>query len=175
MKTSTRSLNRSGGFTIVEVVIAVGVIAVGFLGSFAMVLQCGKQASAAEESSLVCSGLEEQIDLLRSLSWTALTTGTGITATVWNAQPTAISGITPTQETITISPYNQANTQTLTATWNIPSGPTTAMSGGPLALSTAPAVTVVATITWTGRRTGRRMTQSLVTVISNGGISASAQ
>jgi Tfp pilus assembly protein PilV len=178
MKTSIPSLRGAGGFTLVEVVIAAGIIAGGFLGSFAMVLQCGKQASAAEESSMICTGLEEQMDLLRSLSWTALTNGTGVTGTVWNAQPTAILGIPVTQETITISPYTQANTQTLTATWNVPSTPvvvlTPAAGGSTQALSTATAVQVVATITWKGRRSGRQMTQSLVTVIAEGGISASA-
>ena len=117
------------------------------------------------------------MDLLRSLSWTALTNGTGVTATVWSAQPAVISGLPVTQETMTISPYHQANTQTLTATWNIPGAPTAVLApaagGGTQALSTATAVQVVATITWTGRRSNRQMTQSLVTVIAEGGISAS--
>jgi len=177
MKTSAPALSRAGGFTIVEVVIAIGIIAVGFLGSFAMILQCGKQASAAEESSLVCTSLEQQMDLLRSLTWTALTNGTGVTGTVWNAQPAALSGINVTQETITISAYNQANTQTLTGTWNIPGSPTAtlapAVGGATVALSTATAVQIIATITWTGRRSGRSMQQSLVTIIAEGGISAS--
>jgi prepilin-type N-terminal cleavage/methylation domain-containing protein len=177
MKAFHQSLRSASGFTLAEVVIAVGIISIGFLGSFAMVLQSGKQASAAEESSLVCTGLEQQMDLLRTLSWTALTTGTGITGTVWSAQPPAISGVPVTHETITITPYSQANTQTLTATWNVPSAPTVtlapAVGGTTQALSTATAVQVVATMTWTGRRSGRKMTQSLVTVISEGGISAS--
>jgi len=173
MKTSTRSLQGACGFTLVEVMIAAGVIAVGFLGSFAMVLQSGRQASAAEESSLVCTGLEQQMDLLRTLTWPALTSGSGITGTVWSAQPPAISGVPVTQETITVTAYPTAG-QTLTATWNVLTNATTVNLAGSPALSTATSVQVVATITWTGRRSGRSMTQSLVTVITEGGISASA-
>ena len=127
---------------------------------------------------MVCTSLEQQMDLLRTLPWSTLTTGTGVTGTVWNAQPAALSGMTVTQETITLSAYpTSATTQTLTGTWNVPGTPTAtlapAVGGATVALSTATAVQVVATITWTGRRSGRSMTQSLVTVIAKGGISAS--
>jgi prepilin-type N-terminal cleavage/methylation domain-containing protein len=175
MKISAPSVEGISGFTLVEVLVAVGVVTIGFLGAFAMVLQCGRQASAAEESALVCSSLEQQIDLLRTLSWSSLTDGTGVTGTVWNAQPAATSGIAVSQEAITISAYNQANTQTLSATWNASSSPVVSFTpaSGAQALGTATAVNVVVTVTWTGSRSHRPMTQSLVTMISQGGISKS--
>ena len=164
----------TGGFTLLEVVFAVGIIAVGFLGSFALVLQAGKQVSAAEENALVCSGLEQEIDLLRTLSWPTLTDGTGITGTVWAAQPQSVAGLTVTQQTITISPYDVAGAQTLNATWNTGSPATVSFTpAGSPALSTATAVKVVATLTWTGRRSTRPTTRTLVTIISAGGISSS--
>lgn len=162
-------------FTLAEVVIAVGIVSIGFMGAYGMVLRSGKQAAAAEESSLVCSGLEQQMDLLRTLTWNSLTDGTGVTGTVWSAQAASLTGVTVTQETIVITAYDVANAQTLTATWNTGSAPsaTLAPATGSPALSTAKAVKVVATITWTGRRSGRSMSQSMITVIAKGGISAS--
>ena len=177
MRVARRASMLAGGFTLAEVMIAVGIIAVGFLGSFAMVLQSGKQASAAEESSLVSTTSEQAIDLLRTLNWTALTTGTGITSTVWNASQPSLTGLNVTNQTITISAYGLANAQTLTATKNAAGTITVTLApvvgGATVALSTATAVTVTSSITWTGRRSGRSMTQKLTTIISQGGISAS--
>jgi Tfp pilus assembly protein PilV len=177
MKTLSDARRKAGGFTLAEIVVASGIIAIGFLGSFAMVMMSGKQASAAEESSLVSTAMEQQIDLLRTLSWPALTSGTGITSTVWSAQPLCLAGMNITQETITISAYGQANTQTLTATWNVPGAQSVvlapAVGGTTVALSTATAVQVVTTMTYTGHRSGRSRTQTLATVISQGGISNS--
>jgi hypothetical protein len=118
------------------------------------------------------NGLEQRLDQLRLLQWPALTDGTGITSTVWTARPDATTGITVSQEIITISPSDAAGAQTLNATWNGTSTPTVTFTAG-TALSGASAVKVVATLTWTGRRSARVQTSGLITVISRGGISKS--
>ncbi len=169
-----RALTRSAGFTLIEAAIAVAIVAIGFLGAFATVLQAGKMVSAAEEEALVMSSLEQRMDQLRLLQWPALTDGTGITSTVWTARPEAMTGITVSQETITISGSDVGITQILTATWNGTSSPTTSFSIG-TALSGATAVKVVSTLTWTGRRSGRTQTRGIITVISRGGISKSVR
>ena len=165
---------REAGFTLLETAIAIAVMAIGFLGTFAAVLQAGKMASAAEEEALACSSLEQRVDQLRLLQWDPLTDGTGIISTVWTARPEAMSEIAVSQEELTISPCDVPGTQTLQATWNGASAPTTTLSGG-TALNAASAVKAVATLTWTGRRSGRSQTRSLVTVISRGGISKSVR
>jgi Tfp pilus assembly protein PilV len=162
-----------GAFTLIEVIVAACIVTVGFLGLLGMVTQSGKLVYAAEEVSLACSGLEQEMDLLRTLSWSALTSGTGITGTVWASQPASLSGMTVTNQTITISAYNVANGQTITGTWNPPASPTASLNAASPALSTATAVKVVASITWRQRRTSQLQTRSLVTVIAKGGISAS--
>lgn len=167
-----RALTRAAGFTLVEVAIAISVVAIGFMGAFATVLQAGKMVSAAEEEALVMSGLEQRMDQLRLLQWPALTDGTGITSTVWTARPEATTGITVSQESFTISPCDVAGTQTLQATWTGASSPTTSFTAG-TALSGASAVKVLVTLSWTGRRSVRTRTQGLITVISRGGISKS--
>lgn len=164
---------RNSGISLIEVMIGIGVLSLGFLGALSMVVQSGKMASAAEEDSLVSTGLEQRIDQLRRLSWSSLTDGTGITGTVWTARPLSMTGITVTQETITISSYNLTSAQVLTATWNGTSTSTASLSTATNLLSSSSAVKIVATLTWTGRRTARSQTRSLVTVISRGGVSAS--
>lgn len=165
---------RNAGFTLLETAIAIGIMAIGFLGSFGAVLQAGKMASASEEEALVCSSLEQRMDQLRLLQWDPLTNGTGITSTVWMARPEAMAGITVSQEALTISPCDVPGTQTLQATWDDASAPAITFTGG-TALSAASTVKVVATLTWTGRRSSRAQTRSLVTVISRGGISKSVR
>ena len=161
------------GFTLVEVIVALSIVSIGFLGAFAMVLQAGKLASAAEEEALVCSGLEQRMDQIRNLDWVPLTDGTGLTGNVWTARPESLAQIAVTQETMTISGYDLTTGQTLNATWDGTSSPSISLTAGPPALSTATAVKVVATLTWTGRRSSRAQTRSLVTIIARGGISKS--
>lgn len=128
--------------------------------------------SAAEEEALVVNGLEQRMDQLRLLQWPALTDGTGITSTVWTDRPEATKDITVSEETFTISPCDVAGAQTLNATWNGNTTPAVTFTTG-TALSGASAVKVVATLTWTGRRSARVQTRGLITVISRGGISKS--
>lgn len=163
----------AAGFTLVEVIVALSVVSIGFLGAFAMVLRGGTLTSAAEEDALVTSGLEQRMDQIRSLDWAPLTDGTGLTSTVWTARPASLSEITVTQETITISGYDLTTGQTLNGMWNGTFSPTVSFTAGAQALNTATAVEVIATLTWTGRRSSRTQTRSLVTVITRGGISKS--
>lgn len=165
---------RSAGFSLVEVVMALAVVAMGLLGAFAMVWQSGKLIASSEEEALGCTGLEQRMTQLRGLTWAELTDGTGVTAKVWTARPESMTGITVAQETLTISPYDLVTAQTLQGTWNGVTAPSVTLGAGADSLSDAGAVKVIATMTWNGRQTARSQTRSLVTIISRGGISKSA-
>jgi len=160
-------------FALAEVLVAVSIVSIGFLGAFATAMQAGRLASAAEDEGLVPTALEQRIDQLRLLTWPALTDGTGITSQVWTARPLPTSDLAITQETLTLYPWDVAAAKTLTATWDGTSSPTVSFDANAQPLSDARSVKVVATLTWTSRRTLRPQTRSLVTVISRGGISKS--
>lgn len=168
-----RAISSEAGFTLIEVAMGTAILAIGVLGLFATVLSAGKMASAAEEDGLVMTGLEQRVDELRLLDWPELTDGTGITAKVWTARPEALAGLAVSQETLALSPCDVAGAQTLHATWNSGANPATNFTTG-TPLGEAGAVKAVATLTWTGRRSQRAQTRSLVTVISRGGLSKSA-
>ena len=170
---SAQKHQRRAGFTLIEVAMAVAIVAIGFLGAFGTILQAGKMASAAEEDALVSSGLEQRIDQLRLLEWPELTDGTGVRTKVWAARPESMAGITVAQETITISAFDLADAKILQGTWSGASSPSATFTAGTEELSAANAVRVVATLTWTGRRSNRSQTRSLVSVISKGGLSKS--
>jgi hypothetical protein len=159
---------------LVETTVGTALLAIGFLGTFAIALQAGRMASAAEDESRISSGLEQRLDQLRLLTWEQLTDGTGITGTVWTARPEATAGMNITQETITVAPWDAPGAKTLVTNWSGTSGASVTFDAAPQPLSNAFAVKVVATITWTDRLTLRSKTRTLVTVISRGGISKSA-
>jgi prepilin-type N-terminal cleavage/methylation domain-containing protein len=159
-------------FTLVEVVLAVGILAVAFVGLFGTIRQANKLVAAAEDGALVECALEQRMDQLRALEWPELTTAAGLKTKIFVARPDAVSGYPVTGETLTISPVDVPDAQTLTATWTGTSTPTATVSAG-TTLTAAKAVKVVATLTWTERRLDKSQTRSLMTVISRGGISKS--
>ena len=166
-----RSPQALAGFTLVEAVFAVAIIALAFAGLFGTVSQASKLAAAAEEDALVECALEQRMDQLRLLEWPEITSPTGITSRIFAARPTAVSGLKVTQETLTISSVDLPAAQTLSATWNGTSTPTATYGPG-TTLIAAKALKVIATLTWTDR-SSKSQTRSLVTVISRGGISKS--
>jgi type II secretory pathway pseudopilin PulG len=158
--------------TLLEILIASSILTMAFVGLFGAIVYAGKLASAAEEEALVINGLAQRLDQLRLLEWSDLTSGTGLTTKVWTARPEATAGLTVSQEKLIISPYDVPGTQTLSATWNGASSPSTSVTAG-TALDGANAIKAEATLTWTGRRSQRLQTRSLVTIISRGGVSKS--
>lgn len=153
--------------------VGLAIASVGFLGALAMVQQAGRLAYAAEEDALVTTGIDQRIDQLRLLEWPEITGTTGITSKVFTARPASLASVTVTQETIVVTAYDVANAKTLTATWAGTSSPTAALTGTGPDLSTASALRVSATLAWTGRRSSRTHSRTLVTIISRGGISKS--
>lgn len=170
-----RGLARRRGeaaFTLAEVIVAAGIIAVGFLGAFATGLQARRMVSMAEEESLVCSALEQRIDQLRMLDWAELTGGTGLTAKVWTTRPEPTAELSVIGEAIVISAWDVVGAKTLQGAWVGTAAPVVNFSAGAQDLNTASAVKVVTALTWQGRL-GRPATRTMVTVISKGGISKS--
>ena len=160
-------------FTLVEVCCAAAVIVIAFAGLFATVSHSGRMVARAEEDSLCAFALEQRVDQLRTLEWGELTDGTGIRDKVWTSLPNATGGVAVTQERITVSPYDLPTAKTLTATWAGTGATTLAFSTASQELGAAGAVKVVATLTWTGKRSARPQTRTLILIITKGGISKS--
>jgi prepilin-type N-terminal cleavage/methylation domain-containing protein len=160
------------GFTLLETLIALAIVAIGFLGALATITHAGRLASAAEEDARAVSSLDQRLDQLRTLEWSEITSATRLPAKIWTARPEAMAGLAVSQETMAVSAYDLTDAKSLLATWDGAAAPTASVSGSGAELSAAKALKIVATLSWMSR-SGRPQTRMAVTVISKGGISKS--
>jgi prepilin-type N-terminal cleavage/methylation domain-containing protein len=70
-----------GGFTLIEIVIALGVFAVGMLGLTAMQMHALRSGSSGRHSSQAAAIAQSQMEQLQRLRWTDL----AATAPLWSA------------------------------------------------------------------------------------------
>lgn len=77
----TRSQRMRGGFTLVEIVIALGVFAVGSLALAAMQLHAMRGGSGGRHATQAAAIAESQMEEFQRLRWTDLTTTGGSFAT----------------------------------------------------------------------------------------------
>jgi prepilin-type N-terminal cleavage/methylation domain-containing protein len=80
---AARPRRASGGFTLIEVTIALGVFAVGMLALAAMQLQAMRSGSSGRHATHAAAIAQSQMERLQRLRWTDLaTTGGAFTAPV---------------------------------------------------------------------------------------------
>ena len=61
------NFQKSGGFTLVETIVAIGVISVGFVGSLVLLSKSASQASTLKDRLIVAHLAEEGIEVVRNL------------------------------------------------------------------------------------------------------------
>ena len=94
-----------GGFTLIDNVFAVGIIALGFSALYAMSSQCLKLDYAAREEMTASQGLQDRGDSLRQCTWAQITDPTYLSANIMNKAANKAPLMNKMAETVTINAY----------------------------------------------------------------------
>jgi type II secretory pathway pseudopilin PulG len=155
----------ASAFTLVEILLALAILTLGFVGALATISQSIRMVADAEEEMRVVAGLDQRIDEIRSLSWTQLTGGTGVVSRL-NTRSAPLVNFNVTRETLTVTAYNQTGVRGIRVIRVGTSAPTLTLLPGATSLNNATAIRIEAEIVWTGGRAARSQTRSFVTVLA---------
>jgi len=157
----------------VELMVAVSVIALGFLGLWTAFGQCLSLARAHQETIAATECLQQRVEQARSVGWNALLSANGISGQIFNT-PCADAGMLPNlTETITVAPYpalTPAPTpllvkRTADGTVTVVTQPAPAFD-----LRSILSVRVDFSMTWTDHQNNRQHTRQNSTVIALEGL-----
>jgi type II secretory pathway pseudopilin PulG len=177
------------GITIVEVMVAAGVVVIGFAGLFPLSVQSLSMLRIQSELAKATQVLQEQTDSLRAQTWGTLTNSvnytnynytvvdadTGVSTTVpWtgllNTLPTAASGLNNPVETLTVSAFQPSGTPPTPFVVKNNNGTVTVTPTGGSDLSGLSMVRVDIRLQWTESRSNRAHSQETSFVVSSEGV-----
>lgn len=100
-----RAISRETGATLVEVMIAASVVAIGFIGCWMALAQCLRVSGAHRETIAATECLMQRVDQSRAVGWGVITSGTNIRDQILNTPAGNLQALPNLQETITVTPY----------------------------------------------------------------------
>jgi prepilin-type N-terminal cleavage/methylation domain-containing protein len=151
-----------GGFTYIETMVAVAIVALFFAALYALNAQClnvlnsGRQAAAAGQS------LHDRIEQFRSCTWEQLTDASYIQNNILNAATTSGYNIAGNTETVTLSAYPIGTMPTTVVRTNGTASITSSNSN----LVNGDMVRVDVSLTWVAALGARARSQSLSSIIA---------
>jgi len=104
----------AGGFTLLEVLIALVIAAISLVGLHAVSTQCRKQIWSARETSRAVLALEYEMENLRTLSWSDIT-NYGDSYTISTSSNPALTNLAGSVGTVQLAPLS-GNTNAILAT-----------------------------------------------------------
>lgn len=96
---------RIDGITLIEVLVAASIAAIGFAGTWVGLGQCIQIADAHRETIGATQCLMQRVEQLRSAGWGSITTASGIENQVLNIPLSNADSLPNLQEQITVYPY----------------------------------------------------------------------
>jgi prepilin-type N-terminal cleavage/methylation domain-containing protein len=116
---------RNKGFTLIEVLIAIVIAALGFIGIYAFSSQCMRQVWSARELSRAAAVVEYEMDSLSTTPWSDIT-AYGSNYPISSAENLALTNLPPAGRlaAVTFSPAGSASVKTATVSvvWSSPTG-----------------------------------------------------
>ncbi len=150
-----------GGFTYIEAMVAVAIVAIFFGALYALnaqalyVLNAGRQAAAAGQSS------QDRLEQFRSCTWSQLTDASYIQNSILNGSTISGYNIGGSTETVTLNAYPTATTPTRVVRTNNAASTTSTNTN----LVNGDMVRIDVSLTW-GPVGARQRTQSVSSVIA---------
>ena len=155
-------MKTKGGFTYIEAMIAVAIVAIFFGALYALnaqalsVLNAGRQAAAAGQS------LQDRLEQFRSCTWDQVTDASYIQNNILNSSTISGYNISGSTETVTLNAYPTATTPTIVVWQN---GAASTTPGSNTSLVNGDMVKIEVALTW-GPIGARQRTQSMSSVIA---------
>jgi len=103
-------MKKTGGFTYVEVMVAVAIVAIFFGALYALNANCLYLLSAGRQAAAAAQSLQDRLEQFRRCSWTQLTDASYIKNNILNTSTTSGYNIAGSTETVTLNTYPLATT-----------------------------------------------------------------
>ncbi len=175
---SRRPAPATQGFTLVEVMVAMGLILFSLVGIYTMQAQSLRIVQSAHDSSGASQVLQQRLEQLRANPYDTIVTATGLTALMTGSSggtraEQVMTAVKNFQESVKVSRYARPGVTPAPA-----GGSFTVVRTGTSASSTGTLTTLVAesevkaqlTVQWTDRQGAHR--REFSTILSRGGVSA---
>ena len=159
-------LIRSGGFTLIENMMALTLIAFGMAAIYTLSGRLSVLRSSKDEAS-AGQVLQQRIEQLRISNWQRVTNATWIRDNLLNVNADGAASLNALTETVTVTPYGSANTSTNTFTL---SGGTATAASSNSSLLAENAVKINWRVTWVGIPAGKVHTRETLAVLGKGGV-----
>jgi len=155
------------GFTLVENMISIAVIAYALAAIYTLNSQCITILRMAKDEAGASQVLQQRVEQLRIANWSEVTDPTWMRDNILNASACGSSTLNNCTETVTVKPYNSANTSINTFSFS-PSGATAATANSSLVAATM--VEAIWTVSWNGIPNGRNITRQTIVVLGYDGV-----
>jgi hypothetical protein len=163
--------HRQTGATILEIVVALGVVVLSFSGIFVMNSRVLSLLRGSLESTASNRVLNDRAEQLRGSTWEQITDATHYSGTVFNLPPASAAALGSLTESVTVIAHLATpGTVTPIAVHRTPSGSISTTSTGDPALRTQPSVRVDVSTSWVAKG-GRQRLRQLSLFFGEGGIS----
>jgi len=165
----TRSRVAERGFTFIDLMAAVGVVAIGFAGIFYSNSRALNMLRASKETVTASKMLQQRMELVRLQDWAEVTDVASV-QTLMGTAADASGLLTNPVETITVSPFPPSAGAATIQVQRAANGTVTQISDNPNLVDGNSAVRVDVRVTWTGTPNGRTRLRETSTVVANGGL-----
>ena len=155
----------TAAFTLLENIVACGVIAVGLAGTYTINNQCMSVLRMAKDEATASQILQQRIEHLRIANWQRISSPTWIGTNILNAPVDGATYLPKLVETVTITPYPGGG-----ATNTFSRSGSTVTTGLNSSLQAQNSLAIRWTVTWNGIPNGKPHLREVVTVLGKGGI-----